>query len=186
MIREQYRIFGVRIAGRRARRWLVAGYWALMLLICVGFLLHQTRHGVEALNPWGLLPIFAGIVSLLGGVKVGGAVKPFSGRQYMGSPTPGDEGGLTLLGHKSIYPPEDSGILDERDRNQRDAVHYVAYTAVRWLALALLFLYGAIGAAHASWFPRVGPFLLFLLTLVLWSLPQTVILWTEPDMEEAQ
>lgn len=186
MIAEQYRIFGVRIATRKARRWLVAIYWALMLVVCIGFVRHQAHHGVEDMRPWGFLPIFVGIVSLLGGVKVGGAVKLFSGRQYMASPTPGDEGGLTLFRHQSIYPPDANGALDERERNERDTVHYTAYTIVRWLTLALFFLYAWFGAAHAAWFPRVGPFFIFLLTLVLWSLPQSLILWTEPDVEEAQ
>jgi hypothetical protein len=185
MIAEQHRVFGIRIASRTARRWLVAVYWALMLVVCVGFVLHQMRHGVENLDPWGMLPIFVGIVSLLGGVKVGGAVKPFSGRSYMGSPTPGDEGGLTIFSQKSIFPPEDSGPLDEREQSERDTVHYTAYTVVRWLALALYFIYAGFGAWSPAWFPRVGPLFVFLLTLVLWSLPQSLILWNEPDMEEA-
>jgi len=37
-----------------------------------------------------------------------------------------------------------------------------------------------------SWFGRVGPFFLFLLTVTLWSLPQSIILWTEPDMTEPE
>jgi hypothetical protein len=187
MIAEQYRILGIPMASRRARRALVVVYWALILSLCLGFVVHQSRHGVEDLNPWGLFPIFVGLAAILGGVKAGGVVKRFSGSEGISVlPTPGDEGGLTLFGSKSIFPPEDSGALDERERNERNAVHYRAYTSARWLTLALYLIYAGIGAWHAAWFPRIGPLFLFLLTLVLWSLPQMLILWNEPDFVEAR
>jgi hypothetical protein len=87
----------------------------------------------------------------------------------------------------SLFPTRpgiDYGPLDERETDERDHVHYVAYTLARWLALFLFVLYGLLGAIHVPWFGHVGPFFFLLLTLVLWSLPQTLILWTEPDMEE--
>lgn len=186
MIAERYRIFGIRIESRRARRWMVVAYGALIAALCVGLVRHQARHGVEDLNPWGLFPMFVGFIAILGGVKAGGVVKPFSGRQFAGLPTPGDEGGQTIFGSKRIFPPEESSALDEREENERNRVHYAAYTVSRWLTLGLYLVYAGIGAFHSAWFPRVGPLFLFLLTLVLWSLPQSLILWNEPDMEEAR
>ena len=86
----------------------------------------------------------------------------------------------------SLFPARpgiDYGPLDEREMNERDRVHFVAYTLARWIALFLFAAYALLGAIHVSWFSQLGPFFFFLLTLVLWSLPQTLILWTEPDME---
>jgi hypothetical protein len=131
-----------------------------------------------------LFLIFIGLFALLGGVRVGGIVKPFRGVHWV--PLPESDDVQTLL-----TPPRTSAFfegtsLDEREANERDRIHFIAYTLARWLALLLFVAYGLLGLLHVAWFNRIGPFFLFLLTLTLWSLPQTLILWTEPDMEEPQ
>ena len=74
--------------------------------------------------------------------------------------------------------------LDERDLRDRDRVHFQAYTTSRWLALLLLIVQVVAGLAGPAWLLRAGNAAFLLLALVLWSLPQSIILWTEPDMEE--
>jgi len=82
--------------------------------------------------------------------------------------------------------PVVAGLIGpEAELDERDRVHFVAYTIARWLALALFAVYLGMGAANSQWLARIGPLFLFVPTLLLWSLPQTLILWTEPDMEVA-
>jgi hypothetical protein len=83
---------------------------------------------------------------------------------------------------------------DEREAVRRDHAHYLAY---RFMATIL------IAAVICAWFntpnpvtPVVNPVLrallqhlpygvLFAGVILYFSLPQTILLWTEPDMEEA-
>jgi hypothetical protein len=91
-------------------------------------------------------------------------------------------------------PKRADGKLDERDFNlderetlDRDQCHFLAYTVVRWSALAMLALYCGLGLWKPETLAALGPLFLYLLTLTLWSLPQSILLWTEPDLEtEAQ
>jgi hypothetical protein len=76
--------------------------------------------------------------------------------------------------------------LDERETGERDRMHFLAYTLTRWFALLLLAIYGLVAINFPAALRQIGSIFLCLLTLSLWSLPQTLILWTEPDMEEAQ
>jgi hypothetical protein len=187
MIVEQYKIFGVPVSQRRTRRVLVVGYWCLVAFFCRVFLLHQAHHGIEDMGPWIVLPAIFNLSGLLGGVRAGGAVKPFSGAHWISnSPSTAGEGTQTLFGTGLRTGADEGWALDERERLERNGVHFVAYTIARWFALLLLAIYAALGAAHVAWFNRIGPFFVFLLTQVLWSLPQSLILWTEPDMEEPQ
>lgn len=84
---------------------------------------------------------------------------------------------------------------DERDTIRRDHAHYLAY---RFLSTVL------VTALFCAWFsnpnpvtpvvnPVVRSFLLqlpygvlFAGGILYFSLPQVILLWTEPDMEEAQ
>jgi hypothetical protein len=76
--------------------------------------------------------------------------------------------------------------LDERETHERDHVHFIAYTAARWGALLLMVLTVILSAWRAQWLVWMAPTFLFLLVLTLWSLPQSIILWTEPDVEESR
>ena len=172
------------VGSRSRRRMLVAGYWCFVAFACFAFLLHQAHHGVEDMGLLFMLQIFLFLPALLGGVRGGGLVKPFRGVHWV--PTHQQGGVQTLLKPANGPAILQDISLDERETHERDRVHFIAYSFARWFALLLFVIYGVVGALHAAWFARVGPFFLFLLTLTLWSLPQSMILWTEPDMEEAQ
>ncbi|HEU5351356.1 MAG TPA: hypothetical protein VFU55_07140 [Terracidiphilus sp.] len=81
---------------------------------------------------------------------------------------------------------------DERETHRRDHAHYVAYYALLYLLIAELVMGNYRGpnpisphlpvVLHA--FLAQSPYFLFLATLFLYlTLPQAILLWTEPDME---
>jgi hypothetical protein len=165
------KMLGFSVARRRTRRFLVAAYWCAITLLCHAF---QHQYSSNGINYSCVSLVFSCIVftGILGGVRGGGPVRAFRGVRWIPWSTtePSD-----------VYTP-----LDEREAWERDRMHFIAYTLVRWLTLLLFALYILFGAIHAEWLRVAGPLILFLITLMLWSLPQTLILWTEPDMEEAQ
>jgi hypothetical protein len=163
---------------------LVTCYWGFVAFACFAFLLHQARHGVEDLGLLFVFQMFIVLPALLGGVRGGGLVKPFRGVHWV--PMQQQGGVQTLLKPAGLPQILQDISLDERETHERDRVHFNAYTVARWFALLLFVIYGVLGAIHVAWFSRVGPFFLFLLTLTLWSLPQSMILWNEPAMEEQQ
>jgi hypothetical protein len=178
MISTSEELFGFSIARRSTRRVLVVAYYCAM-----AFGLYELLFNSDS-KASGLGTYIVGIVVLinlplcLGGVRRGGFVKPFRGVKW----NPGEV--QTLL-----HPSNRSGAdapLDERETGERDRMHFLAYTLTRWFALLLLAVYGLIAANYPAAHRQTGSVFLCLLTLSLWSLPQTIILWTEPDMEEPQ
>ncbi len=90
---------------------------------------------------------------------------------------------------------------DEREMHRRDHAHYVAYRILLYGFLAVFFCYFA-AIPIVRYFQGFNPATVFLSVVVTGSLrqhfllmavaflyptlPQAVLLWTEPDMEEAQ
>jgi hypothetical protein len=75
--------------------------------------------------------------------------------------------------------------LDERDIRLRNAAHYNAYSLLKWV-IFFGFIFG-ISADLNHLLLRIKPTiipLLGLFVLVVFNLPQSLILWFEPDMEE--
>lgn len=172
--------FCFHIERRQTRRVLVAGYWFFLAAYCGAFLVRAQHHGF--LFNGSDLTVFL-IPAILGGVRYGGAVKPFRSPVFVPLMERSDVG--TIFGRSSTRGFETLEPLDERETNLRDRVHFVAYSVCRWLAFLLFVLYGILGLIKPVWLSAVGPFLFVVLTLTLWSLPQSIILWTEPDLEEA-
>jgi hypothetical protein len=78
--------------------------------------------------------------------------------------------------------------FDERDIRLRDRAHYQAYRVLRSiLGLAVILVIPILFASDTpDLIRRYGLLfipLICLLVLVVWSLPQSIILWSEPDME---
>jgi hypothetical protein len=182
------KMLGFSYARRSTRRWIVAAYWCAMTLGCAGFQRQYTSHGINSICI-GLVFNFIVCTGLLGGVRGGGPVRAFRGVRWIPwatewkdyqfqDPLPQSLTQMATSEPSDVYTP-----LDERETWERDRMHFIAYTLVRWLTLLLFALYILFGAIHAEWLRVVGPLILFLITLTLWSLPQSLILWTEPDME---
>lgn len=179
--------FGMRIARRSTRRWIVSTFWCYALLMAGALTVHQMHHGLTAIAGYWMFFILLILTPWLGGVRVGGLVKPFRGAHF-----------VPVQGRPEIQPlfspmKKADGMLDQRDFDlderetlDRDQCHFLAYTVVRWSALALLALYCGLGIGKPELLAMLGPLFLYLLTLALWSLPQSILLWTEPDMEAMQ
>jgi hypothetical protein len=174
--------FGISMSPRRNRRTLVVVYWCVMAVFLYAFLggWPEASHSRKALEFVVLFAIQAVMLlpQLLGGVRAGGVVKPFRKASLQA-------GDVQTLLHPTTRFGEDAP-LDERETGERDRMHFLAYTLTRWFALLLLAIYALIAANFPAALRQTGTIFLCLLTLSLWSLPQTLILWTEPDMEEAQ
>lgn len=149
-----------------------------------------------SLDKWrttGVYMIFATFLVnrfVLGGYYFGGLVKPFNGR----SPRrPDFTPPFTFLAMRMWKPePVESEYRnDERELEQRNRAHYASYQ-VLMIALALGWLISdwvMKGSRLLAWMPVPADVLLygFMLSacVVAITLPQSILLWMEPDMEES-
>lgn len=183
---NQRTFLGIPLARRRTRRWLVVGYWtSATALLAFGGLLNLARPGWFA-QAWyapflGLVCGYLG--SMLGGNRPGGPVRDFEGRAA-DRPELLDNTIRTLMKPANREWQRENRPLDERDIRLRNAAHYEAY---RLLELIVLPIAGALFMAFATTLSRYKVLCvpIFVLTfLVVYNLPQSLILWTEQDMEE--
>jgi hypothetical protein len=73
--------------------------------------------------------------------------------------------------------------MDEREALRRDQVLGLSYRVVQVVIYLAFVGCVLLGLWHPELQARTGQLLLFLLTLGMWSLPQSIILWSEPDVE---
>lgn len=168
---------------------------ALVVSIYVGLaLLMAALWSVDRWHTSGVYMIFATILVnrlFLGGYNFGGLIKPFNGkaprRSYAETP-------FLLLALRVYQPlPEESEYRnDEREVHQRDRAHYQAYQVLT-IALTVLWLladWKMKAPRLLAWMPVSADVLLYGLVLMAIvaavTLPQAILLWTEPDMEEAE
>jgi hypothetical protein len=120
---------------------------------------------------------------LLGGIRAGGPVKPFTETR---NPLAGgllEEAPITL-GLNAASPgwrPFSWTPLDERERVQRDRAHYCAYRILLWILLATMLPYSLAMIRPSGWLTHESSLIVWLLLIVALSLPQSVLLWTEPN-----
>jgi hypothetical protein len=164
---EQTSFMGIPLRTQRGRRLLVVSYYALLLAI-VSFALWQGGHS------WGSLSgLTFAMGSLLGGLRQGGPVKA-----YGKVPHPEGVQTLNLAGRRSF---ESSEPLDERERGRRDHAHFIAYR-ILYVTLAFAALAYIVCLANVPQLTqRATPPLLWSFFVYVLSLPQSVLLWTEPD-----
>jgi hypothetical protein len=169
---EQTSFLGMPLRTQRQRRTVVVLYYSLLLVFAI-LALWKPRSAVQF-----LLPQTITLGGLLGGIKFGGPVKAYAEPKLpmdLGSSTQT----LNLEGRKpfgDVWSP-----LDERERTQRDRAHYEAYRILRitMFAGALLYFLGMVWAG--SWLRLKTPELGWVLLVYVLSLPQSVLLWTEPE-----
>lgn len=123
----------------------------------------------------------------LGGYNFGGLIKPFSGKPPQRSEAP-----PFLLLALRVYRPgraENEYRSDERELQQRDRAHYQAYQALAVVLAVLWLLAGwrTFNPKLLAWVPVSADLLIYGVVLaaivVALTLPQAILLWTEPDME---
>ncbi len=171
----------LRTAAQR-RTFVLLYYGLLVLFTVVAFARHRALP--EAL--WMQTLVFG---SMLGGIRTGGPVKAYAEPRFPLGAGALDEQPIALgldPGLRRAMAPRAWSPLDERETAQRDRAHYQAYRIVRWTVC------GAAGAYFGAWLWRPllleheTPVLLWLLLVFVLSLPQAVLLWTEPAPPEGE
>lgn len=142
----------------RKRRAIVIGYYLAVAFAGV-FFGHALDHHTAAVAP--LIPALYVVSVALGGVKSGGPIRPFS-RFYRTSARPSP--------------------VDERDARVRDRAHYAAFSLMRAAGLLFTLLLVAVFVLDRQWLVPLMAFLLYPAYALVMSLPQAILLWTEPDM----
>ena len=178
---EQTTFLGFPLAPLRNRRMLVVAFYAVSLGLTLLAILYPRLFTTV------LFTQTATLGGVLGGIRSGGPVKVFHEKPAdPNRPIPDGSGiqQLNLAGRPrfNLLTP-----LDERDRTERDHAHYVAFrilylvlaglTLAFWIANELN-LRAAIYAA--------APMLCWTILILASTLPQSVILWTEPEPQPDQ
>ena len=188
-MRAELVLMGKRVdmAARARRRALVVGiYVALAALMAVLWFVTGWR-GAGGYLIWGALLLCR---LFLGGYYSQGLVKPFNGKAPQERVMPNSLLLLKLRVYQPVLAREESSFRnDERELAQRDRAHYLAYQAVGMAVLApwLLSSIRVMRPGLTAWIPMGADQLYFGLTtvvlLLFLTLPQAILLWTEPDME---
>jgi len=176
----------VDMSRRARRRVLVVGIYAVFAALIVGLWF------VDQWRTTGTYIYWAAMLAcwlFLGGYYRGGLVKPFNGK----GPRRSDAVPSLLLLKLHMYPAvagdDDGGFRnDERELHQRDRAHYQAYQAMAVVVVIAWMVAYAGTKQHLMAAIPMTPAQMFygmmLLTLMLiFTLPQCILLWTEPDME---
>lgn len=174
------------MGARARRRGLVVLIYAALAALMAAFWFFDQWHSSGVYLILATIPINR---FFLGGRYFGGLIKPFTGK----APGRRNELPSDLALVLRIYRPElgeRDYRNDEREVEQRGEAHYRAYWA---LSSAFVLLWGMMNL-HANR-PRLlerlsipGDVLLYGLAtaavVVSLTLPQAILLWNEPEMEE--
>jgi len=175
----------VSMAQRRRRRLLVIGVYAVLAGLLIAA---STAEGRHSLTPFVLWAVIFACRLFLGGYYAGGLVKPFSGKPPRRSDVPPS---LLALKLRIYQPSLGSGVeyrSDERELHQRDFAHYRAYKVLGigllapWITASFL---GnrALLVIDAAMVNRLCATMTLALLALFLTLPQAIMLWTEPDMD---
>jgi hypothetical protein len=176
----------ISMARQTRRRALVVAIYAAMAALMVGLWIFTGWRGTGAYVIWAAI---LACRFFLGGYYSGGLVKPFNGK----APKEHRLAPPLLLLKLRVYQPvpiDDSAYRnDERELHQRDHAHYLAFQAVGVAVCVPMFIASMrlIRPSLMSWIPMPPDAIYYGLTLVAMilflTLPQAILLWTEPDME---
>lgn len=179
------RLFGHDMSRQATRRRLVVSAYALLaVLVAAGWRLDRFHStGAYVYFTAYFISYF-----VFGGYGSSGLIKPFNGKGPRVQPMPSNLVELQLRATGALeHPDPDEYRNDERELARRDRVHYQAYQGICGLLALIWFL--AMWELHPPHFLPAGllPILLYLLALpgvlLAITLPQAILLWTEPDLE---
>lgn len=179
---------GISIRSRRNRRRLVIGYW-LTVLIVMAAAAYAVSLDPGMLQHWWILCAIGGLygaaLTFLGGYGQIGPMPDLSGDRTPAPRWVPIEAADALLSRRArtLHPEAPTVPLDERDIQLRDAAHFQAYRVTREWLLPLLIAAFVVFQYIYSHAQLIAIPVYALLILVIYNLPQTLILWTEPDME---
>ena len=170
---------GIPLAWRSTRRWLVIGTWVLMLLLVAYFpVLLRIRPPFFGVSGDWAFGIGLAVVNLLSAKSGRGIVRDFHMRSSEEGPA--DYSFMTPEDIAARKAAERRNHLDEREVKARNAAHYKAFEVLRWTGSLLVF--AAVTDRSPSFADKRESLLLLIFLIIQW-LPQSIILWTEPDME---
>jgi hypothetical protein len=172
------------IKTRRRRRAFVILNWTLLFALFPLMLLVSVRNHPLSSNSFSLIFWFTLLTTSFGGIKYGGPIKKFE------NPKPDSAAGYAL--YKTMHPTlwkrrgMPAWANDEFDLQRRNQAHYTTYRVLRWiypiLAIALWLL--SRDPDTSTWAAHILEAALLPSVLAFLWLPQTIILWTEPDWSE--
>ena len=183
-------VFGISLARRSTRRLLLACFWTTIAAFA-GVMALRAADLLLRLHKTDPMPIGATdgltaalIFYLLSRAALGNVVD-FEGSEFKASsPIPFLNGFIDGFRSAGINNTHFAKI-DERTVSIRNLVHFDAYRKLRsvvlWTALLLIFLSSTL--EQHKWLAAPLCFIFF---LGLMFLPQTLVLWTEPDMEASE
>jgi len=174
---QQMSFLGIPLRTQLQRRMLVVGYYMFVALFA-GLGVWRGHGGL----PGFLFPQIIVLGSMLGGLTVGRPVKPYSSGvvpDAYDSPISLNQSG------RKVFSPYGPQLLDEREQSQRDHAHFVAYRILLVSLVAALIAYCSLYALNAAWTSLRASMLLWTIVVYAISLPQSVLLWTEPPMPVA-
>ena len=169
---QQTKFLGIPLRTLENRRTLVVCYYVFLLVFAT---IPLARH---KFMPEVLIIQTLTIGGMFGGIKALGPVKPYSDSQL---PVDGDTSPIQQLGLGAAPARVPSPSLDEREQAERDHAHYVAYRILRWSLTVITFFIWFLSSVAPASLVNNGPTLLWVLLVLVLSLPQSVILWTEPE-----
>jgi hypothetical protein len=178
----------VDMAQRARRRALVVLIYAGLAALFVGMWFADHWHSTGTYVFWAAM---LACRLFLGGYYSGGLIKPFTGKGPRSSAMATPLQLLQLRLYRTL-PDEDGRAYqnDERELHQRDRAHYQAYQVVG-IAVVVAWIVAYMGMLKPVWLAWIPmtPYQMFygstLVTLMIFlTLPQCILLWTEPDMEE--
>ncbi len=166
---------GIPIAPRSNRRWLVVAYWAIAFSVTTLAMQILYSHPQSPTGPRVII-VYLFIFGASGLSRIVWDTSFTVKNVSAGIRTLFDS---ALVGKRTANPPR-----DERERNDWNKAHITAYA---WLSLAAIF---ALPVQLWHYLlpdsKQVREPLIWLLLLVILNLPQSILLWNEPDMEDAQ
>jgi hypothetical protein len=181
MMKPRRFLFFIPMETQRRRRTVLISYYGIFIVFGILF---AWFHGPAKYSL--LLPLTFYWAAMLGGLGVGGPVGLFSAwqRKFKDGSAWGIDGTHPhpWLSGRTMIAPMDR--LDEHALHVRDRAHYLAYSTLRWPAM-LAALLGPLLLLDAST-ERVAHLLLLAsvpIAALFFSLPQAIILWTEPDLD---
>ena len=176
----------VDMARQGRRRALVVGIYAALAVLITAVWAFTRWHGGGVYVLWAVL---IACRFFLGGYYRGGLVKPFQYRRPMREDAAPSPLALKLRMYRPVLDSDEAGLRnDERELRQRDRAHYLAYQAMG-MTVVLVALMASMRIVLPPLRARMGMpadelyYGLAVITLTLFlTLPQAILLWTEPDM----
>jgi hypothetical protein len=181
----QYSLFGIPMQQRRTRRRLVMVAYTAIAIVC-GLTVAFIRVA-PYLYSYAIWATLAFMFVVFGWQGRGGLIKPFPNKPPRPEPTMVTLAELQLRPKRPFADDTSAWRNDERELARRDLAHYHAYQPVA-VGIVVLLVLTAIANHPWPWMSaavlaQVSYAVALVVTVMAFTLPAAIILWTEPDIE---